>query len=154
MTDETAETAESTTIGVTGSEADRITGPVVGQLRSDGARDCINGRPSFTTSQSTTPTDSIESTQHTPADVPDSTPSTTNQLAVPILLQTALTDGTKHTPADVPDSTSSTTRQSAAHFLLLAALTDVTKPTQHMLAKNAPLLDTRVSESSSHIQTH
>ena len=77
MTDETAETAESTTIGVTGSEADRITGPVAGQLKGDGARDCINGRPSFTTSQSTTPTDGIESTQHTPADVPDSTPSTT-----------------------------------------------------------------------------
>jgi len=65
MTDESAEIAESKTIGVTGSEADRITGPVVGQLRSDGARDCINGRPTFTTSQSTTPTDGIESLQHT-----------------------------------------------------------------------------------------
>jgi len=146
MTDESAEIAESKTIGVTGSEADRITGPVVGQLRSDGARDCINGRQSFTTSQSTTPTDDIESTQHKPADVPDSTPSTTNQSAAIILLQAALTDGTKHTPADVPDSTSSTTRQSAARILLLAALTDGTKPTQHKLAD---VVDTSTTSQSS-----
>ena len=102
MTDETAETAESTTIGVTGSEADRITGPVVGQLRSDSTRDCINGRPSFTTGQPTTPTDGIEPTQHTPADVVD-TPTTsqsslTNSIGVEALADDI--ESVQHTPCE------------------------------------------------------
>ena len=141
MTDESAEIAESKTIGVTGSEADRITGPVVGQLRSDSTRDCINGRPSFTTSQPTTPTDGIEPTQHTPADVPDSTSSTTRQSAAHFLLLAALTDGTKptqHTLADVVD-TSTTSQSSLTNSLGVEALADDIESVQHTPCETSPV---------------